>query len=341
MAILLTLFGSALTPVAQAETLRIASFHTGFGRAGPGLLLRDIRRQEPDITTATNTIVAMAPDVILLLDFDWDMNNAALVAFQSLLAEAGHPMPFSLSPRPNTGLSTGMDMDGDGRRGTPDDAQGWARFSGAGAMALLSRWPIERGALIDHTAFLWRDLPNARLPRRADRLFPNPEVFDIQRLASVGAWEVPVVVNGHALWFWAYHAGPPAFGGSENRNFNRNADETAFWRHRLDEGADDTPATPFVLLGDANLDAQAGDGSHVDIRALLAHPALQDPRPIGPFPAAGAPSDVTGHWPDGPGDLRVDYVLPSADLLVLRSGLAWPSPEARHAMVWVDLNWPP
>lgn len=342
----LLITGLSLLPV-QAQNaapegrLRVAVYHSGLGRTGPGLLLRDIRRAEADVIRARDLISSIAPDVLLLLDFDWDLNGAALSAFGVLLDEANHPLPHSFAPRPNTGMATGLDMDGDGRRGTADDAQGWAGFAGAGGMALLSRWPIETDAVIDHTAFLWRDLPDARLPQRDGRVFPGDAVFAIQRLASVAAWEVPVIARGSPLTILGYHAGPPVFGGAENRNFNRNADETNFWRHRIGGRLGTIPRAPFVLLGDANLDPASGDGDQAAMRALLDLPQVQDPAPSAPLPATGALSPATAHWPDGPGALRVDYALPSSGLEVLDSGLAWPGGDARHALVWVDLAWPP
>lgn len=316
-------------------------FHTGLGRNGPGILLRDIRRDAEDVLAARDAITTLEPDILVLLDIDWDLYNTTLTAFADSLSDAGHALPHRFAPRPNAGMPTGLDLDGDGRLGTADDAQGWARFAGSGGMALLSRWPIDTQRLVDHTALLWRDLPEARLPRRDGQIFPNDAVFDVQRLASVAAFEVPVLIDQRPLTIMAYHAGPPAFGGTQNRNFNRNADETAFWRHRLNGTLGTPPASPFVLMGDANLDPMGGDGSHADIQALLSHPAVQDPLPQGQSPVDGRQSPVTAFWPDGPGALRVDYTLPSAGLTVLASGLIWPHPEARHALVWLDIAWPP
>jgi len=340
--ILLTcLLGGLGTTALGQSSLRIAMLHTGLGRAGPGLLLRDIRRSEPDVMAIVAAIAARAPDAIMLLDFDYDLTALALRAFAARLAEAGHPMPYMFAPQPNSGVATGLDLDGDGRMGTPDDAQGWAGFAGSGGIALLSRWPIDTAALRDHTAFLWRDLPDARLPVRDGALFPSAAVFDIQRLASVAAFEVPILIDERPLTLMSYHAGPPAFGGAQNRNRNRNADETRFWRLRLAGALGAAPAAPFVLLGDANLDVDNGDGIRREIQQLLAHPALQDPQPLGPSPITGAPGPATAYWPDGPGAMRVEYVLPSAELMVRDAGLIWPHPEARHALIWVDIAWPP
>jgi endonuclease/exonuclease/phosphatase family metal-dependent hydrolase len=136
----------------------------------------------------------------------------------------------------------------------------------------------------------------------------------------------------------AWHAGPPVFGGPHRQNWLRNAQENALWVARLDGRLGPPPAAPFVLMGDANLDPEGGDGDHAVMRALLDHPALQDPRPTGSTPSAPL---ATANWPDGPGALRVDYVLPSRGLRVLRATLAWPTPHATHAMVVTDIAWPP
>ena len=52
----------------------------------------------------------------------------------------------------------------------------------------------------------------------------------------------------------------------------------------------------------------------------------------------------------GPGNLRVDYVLPSATLAVSGAGVFWPAPgdpaagvaatASRHRLVWVDIVLP-
>ncbi|MCB1410166.1 MAG: endonuclease/exonuclease/phosphatase family protein [Rhodobacteraceae bacterium] len=326
---------------AQADTLRIALFHTDLGRDGPGLLLRDIRQRTPDVLAARDAIVAARPDVLLLLDLDYDLDGLALAAFADLLTAAGLALPHRIALRPNTGMATGLDMDGDGRFGTLDDAQGWGRFAGAGGMAMLSRLPIRADTLIDHSALLWRDLPDARLPRVDGALFPSDAVFAEQRLSSTNHWEVAIDTPSGLLHLMAWHAGPPAFGGPHDRNRLRNGDETAFWRRRLDGAFGPAPPTPFVLLGGANLDPDQGDGDHDQIRALLQHPALLDPAPRAAAPPPGVPPTATAHWPDGPGALRVDYLLPSEGLQVRDSGLVWPQGTAHHALVWVSIAWPP
>jgi len=338
--LLATLTLLALFPiVAMAHPLRLAVLHSELGRDGPGLLLRDIRRNEADILAARDVILAARPDILLLLRMDYDLNNTALHAFADLLGEGGHPLPHRFALRPNTGMATGLDMDGDGRTGTPDDAQGYGRFAGAGGMAILSRYPIEGDAVQDHSAFLWRDLPDALIPLQDGATFPSPEVFAIQRLSSTGHWQVPVrLPDGRVLTLLTWHAGPPVFGGRLDRNRRRNHDENAFWQHLLNGALPVTPPTaPFALMGNSNLDPDAGDGIRSAMQALLTHPALQDPQPAGRRPGTTTDDTATAYWPDGPGPMRVSFILPDASAQVLDSGTLWPEPPARHALVWTDI----
>ncbi len=349
----------------DAPTLRLATFNVNLSRRGPGLLLRDLIRGDPAAETVADIIAHVAPDVLLLTKFDYDHGGAALTAFAEVLNGAGQPMPHAFALRPNTGMQTGLDLIGDRRRNTPDDAQGYGAFAGGAGMALLSRLPIDTQAARDFSAFLWADLPEARLPRRDGALFPNAEVFEIQRLSTTGHWDVPVILpDGGRLSVLGWYASPPVFGGREGRNRLRNHDETRFWTHLLDGALPYAPPEPpFVLMGDSNLDPHDGDGLHAAMAALLAHPALQDPQPrsAGAVAAAdreraGDPALHTTDWRGGrgPGNLRVDYVLPSTDLHVTGAGVFWPAPDdplaellgdpgdppTRHRLVWGDVALP-
>lgn len=325
--------------------MRLALWSSQLGRDGPGLLLRDIRAARADVLAARDLIARARPDVLLLLHFDHDHQLAALGAFQALLAEGGHPMPHAHAPPPNTGLPSGIDLDGDGRLGRHDDAQGFGRFQGAAGMALLSRLPL--GAGLDHTDFLWRDLPGSLIPLRDGAPFPSAQAHAVQRLSSTGHWEVPVELpGGGRLTLLAWHAGPPAFGAVPGRNLARNHDETAFWLRRLEGGLPLPPlAGPVVAIGNPNQDPDRGDGMRAAIQGLLDHPRLQDPRPRGPPPAGHAdwPPQATAAFappPRGPGPLRTGYILPDAGLRVAEAGLIWPDPPGRYALVWVDVEVP-
>ncbi|ODT61163.1 MULTISPECIES: endonuclease/exonuclease/phosphatase family protein [Paracoccus] len=325
----------ALATPAGADTLRLATWDSGLSRNGPGLLLRDIARDDPQVLAAARVIAHAAPDAILLTGFDWDLDHRALTAFAALLEAQGHPMPHRHAGQPNRGLQTGLDLDGDGRPGRSRDAQGYGDFTGQKGLALLSRLPI--AAVTDHTATLWRDLPDNRMPE-------SPHA-DIQRLSSSAHWDVALTTPDGPLHLLAFAATPPAF---EPRNAARNHDEATFWLSHL-------PDAPFAIIGNLNIDPQDGDGDPATLQALLS--VTQDPQPRGAFqppqtgPNAnqnGDPALDTAEYDRAPGNLRLDYILPATALRVTDAGVIWPAPDdplaesvalaSHRKLVWVDLH---
>lgn len=341
----------------RADPLRVASFNTELLRAGPGLLLRDLGREDDKQVAAVVAVITEAgADVLALQGIDWDYDGRTLAALAERLAAAGAPYPHRLALRPNSGLASGLDLDGDGKPGGPGDSQGYGRFTGQGGIAVLSRYPIVAEAVQDFSALLWRDLPGARLPVFPDgRPFPSADAQAAQRLSTTAHWVVPIALpGGETLSLLTFQAGPPVFDGPEDRNGRRNADEIRFWQLYLDGALGPAPARRFVLAGGANLDPRDGAGRHRAIAALLADPRLQDPRPASAGAAQAGDQGHAGPDPldtvdfDGPGRLRVDYVLPSADWRVEAAGVLWPATDApghdaalaasRHRLVWVDLR---
>lgn len=336
----------------MAETLRIATWNADLTRRGPGLLLQDLRRENmPQIEAFMAVLRELDADILLLTGVDYDTRQLALVALVDRLAAAGLSYPYHYARPPNAGLPTGLDLDRNGRLNQARDAMGYGRFQGQGGMALLSRLPIVTDAAQDYTDFLWADLPGALLP---------PDMTEVeramQRLSSVNHWQVPVrLPNGQNMAVMGYAATPPVFDGPEDRNGRRNHDESAFWL-RLMEGAlpYPPPAPPFVLLGNANLDPEDGDGRPGAILALLQGAHVQDTAPRGSHGRAepahrGDPALDTALFTNGAGGLRVDYVLPSTGLRVTDSGILWPAPgpmaetlaqASNHAPVWVEIDLP-
>ena len=131
------------------------------------------------------------------------------------------------------------------------------------------------------------------------------------------------------------------------------------------------PDAAVVVLGDLNLDPEDGDGRREAIRRLLGHPRLQDPRPVSDggraaavsqgganAAQAGDPALDTADWQDegggAPGNMRVDFALPSRGLEVAGAGVFWPAPDdalarliaergderasSDHRLVWVDVR---
>ena len=339
----------------------MATYAAPLTRDGPGLLLRDLLGGEDEQIAATvAAIQAATPDILILTQFDHDADLAALSAFAGLLATGGTDLPHLFAALPNSGMATGLDMDGDGRTGQPRDAQGYGRFAGAGGVAVLSRWPIDAGAVRDFSGLLWRDLPGAVLPVVDGAPFPSAAAQAVQRLSSTAHWVVPVAAPGGVVDLLVWSATPPVFDGPEDRNGLRNRDELRLWTVLLDGGLGPPPGPHFVIAGNANLDPADGDGLRDAMAALLADPRLTDPRPAsmgGTLAAdpghAGDPALDTADWSDdGPGNLRVSYVLPAAAWEVTDAGVLWPAPDdastaltpdvlavaGPHRLVWVDLR---
>ena len=368
-----SLIAGLLGGLASADTppdpIRIATYNTELKRRGPGLLLRDILSgKDEQVQAVVGVITHISPDILLLNSFDYDLGNVALNAFAELLAEHGTPYPYRFALRPNTGMRTGLDMDGDGRTGDPRDAQGYGRFAGQGGMAILSRVPIDAAAVQDFSALKWQNFPNAMLPTVDGKPFPSPQAQAKQRLSTTGHWVVPITLSQGDINLMAFHATPPVFDGEEDRNGKRNHDEVRFWSVYLDGALAEKPNTAaFVILGDANLDPHDGDGRGTAMQSLLTHARVQDvtPKSQGAVAASrtqagvntsqtGNPALDTADWDDSDtnaGNMRVDYVLPSTDLTVTGSGVFWPSPDApnaallsvgdtlasRHHLVWIDV----
>ncbi|WP_458791740.1 endonuclease/exonuclease/phosphatase family protein [Yoonia sp. MH D7] len=343
--------------MASAETLRIATFAAPLSRDGPGVLLRDIRKgEDAQINAIAEVVATVAPDVIVLTDFDYDLDGLALSAAKDLFARKGVLFAHRFSALPNTGMQTGLDMEGDGRTGDARDGQGYGRFSGDGGLDVLSRFPIDIANVTDFSALLWRDLRDAELPEKDGKSFPSLEVEEIQRLSTSSHWIVPILpTSGVPFDIFAWSATPPVFDGPEDKNGLRNRDELRLWETVIEDGRD----LPFFVVGNANLDPFDGDGLIGAMLNFLRRAEIQDPAPqsLGALFAAdpthkGPAQMDTADWPqDGPGNLRVSYVLPSVDWKVTDSGVFWPAPDdpqaallggdgmaaGAHHLVWVDV----
>ncbi|MEM0924157.1 MAG: endonuclease/exonuclease/phosphatase family protein, partial [Pseudomonadota bacterium] len=267
------------------------------------------------------------------------------------------------------------DLDGDGMKLGPRDAFGFGRFPGQYGMAVLSRFPI--GESRSYRLFRWADLPGALRPMHLDgEPFHAEEIWRDLRLSSKSHWDLTVALpDGRDLHLLVAHPTPPVFDGPEDLNGRRNADEIRLLAAMLDGAQwllDDTGKQALapehaVVAGDLNADPVDGEGRKEGINALLSHPRLQDPEPRSPGAAeAGAaqgggnrgqqgdPALDTADWRDrdGPGNMRVDYLLPTRSLTVVGAGVFWPEagdkrvrlvkggfPPASsdHRLVWLDI----
>ena len=337
--------------VMRADVVRLATYDAGLTAKGPGLLLRDIAGAgSPRLRATLSLLTQAAPDILLLVGVDYDYHLTALSGLRNRLQARGLEYPYLFANRPNTGMATAFDLDGDGRKRGAGDAQGFGHFAGAGGLAILSKFPILYERATDFSAVLWADLPGSLI----EGLDLSPEIVKVQRLSSTGHWAVPIKLGGEAaLTLLVFAATPPVFDGPEDRNGRRNHYEIRFWKLYLNGHFGTTPVGGFVVMGKANLDPFDGEGRHGAIRELLVDQRLQDPAPRSAYGLrafnpdhSGDPALDMADWSDPvPGNLRVDYVLPSAGLTIVGSGVVWPQEADRvaashHGLVWVDLDIP-
>ncbi|WP_278236049.1 endonuclease/exonuclease/phosphatase family protein [Isoptericola sp. AK164] len=372
------------------QSLRVATYNLSLNRGTEGELVTDLSTPtNPQARTVAEIIQRTDPDVVLLNEFDVDAAGEAVDLFREHYLEVSQggaapvEYPYAYTAPSNTGVASGYDLNNDGSVGGPDDAFGFGFFPGQYGMAVLSKHPIATDEVRTFQDFLWKDMPGALLPDDLDTPEPadwfSAEELEVVRLSSKSHWDVPVEVDGTTVHVLASHPTPPTFDGPEDRNGRRNHDEIRFWADYVTPGQasryiyDDDggrgglqPGAPFVILGDQNADPDDGDSSDAAIDQLLEHPRITDPLPTseGAVEAGalqgGANDDHTGDpaydtadFADGaPGNLRVDYVLPSQHRLrVQDAGVFWPVqadplsaltgtypfPSSDHRLVWVDL----
>lgn len=267
-----------------------------------------------------------------------DYSPEAVELFRENYLDGAYPHSFT-APL-NTGVDSDLDLDGDGSLGGPNDAYGFGVFPGLYGMLVLSKYPISVDGVRTFQEFLWKDMPDSLLPREY-----YGDAGDALRLSSKSHWDVPIEVNGKTLHVLASHPTPPTFDGPEDRNGKRNHDEIRLTADYIDGAEylhDDNgvrgglaEGESFVVLGDLNSDPVDGDSVPGSIQQLLGHPRVQDPALTSDFG-----TDTADFADPVPGDLRVDYVLPSADLTVTSSAVQWLADTEHpsdHRLVWVDL----
>lgn len=342
--------GSAEPSDDEGVTVRVATYNASMNRAGPGELVADLRSgTDPQIRQVADIIGRNSPDVLLLNEFDYSETAVDLFRDNYLaVGESPVDYPFAYTAPVNTGEPSGLDLDGDGRADGPNDAWGFGQFPGQYGMVVLSKFPIDAASVRTFQNFRWAQMPDNLLPR--DYYGANSDAL---RLSSKSHWDVPVDIDGNVVHLLVSHPTPPSFDGPEDRNGRRNHDEirmTADYLSGADYLVDDTglsgglaDGSSFVVLGDQNSDPVDGDSYPGAIAQVLGNPAVQDPAPT----SAGGGTDTADFADPDPGNLRVDYALPSADLTVAGSGVYWPAQgepgsellsASDHRLVWVDIR---
>lgn len=286
-----------------------------------------------------------------------------------LPSNTGRPSGFDLDnsgdavtayPRPARSDDRGMvpSQTEDGRA-FGNDSWGFGTYSGQYAMALLvdHRLDVLDEQIRTFRLLPWSAMPDARRPVNEDGTpWYDDEEWEAMRLSSKNHWDVPVrLPNGTVVHFLCSHPTPPAFDGPEGRNKARNHDEIRFWDDYLDNRgwiADDQGQGGglrrdelFVILGDLNADPEKGSDIGDAIGRLMKNPRVQR------LEAPRHQESIEGLDPTDTArfGLRVDYVLPSRGIEVVRSGV-WTQPPASwsdsgafpsdHFPVWVELTVP-
>ncbi|MEN0110598.1 MAG: endonuclease/exonuclease/phosphatase family protein [Planctomycetota bacterium] len=364
-------------PVVAEGAIRVAAYNVAMYREKLGDLAEELRSGTSEQAVRIAEVIRrVRPDVLLLCEIDYDPANnpPALFADRYLAAGDGAAPPIEYPHRftapVNTGVPSGLDLDGDGATDGPADGWGYGAYPGQYGMAVLSRLPIDAEASRTFQELRWSNLPDAWRPVWPDSgdAFYDDATWRAMRLPSKSFWDVVVrTTGGEALHLIGSHPTPPVFDGPEDRNGTRNADEVRLVREYVEGGlaeyfVDDRgrvgplrPGEAFVVLGDLNADPHDGGGNRSAISRLIRSDALAaDPRPRSPGALAarrdGFRAEVAKKGDPAlatcDGGLRIDYALPSANLRVLASGVYWPAPgepgaeavnASDHRLVWVDV----
>ena len=358
---------------AMSDTLRIASYNVSLYSDEAGGLVQRLEAGDDGARRVAAVLQRVRPDIVLINEFDYVADGSAADLFQQRYLEqpqpgGGQPLryPYRYLAPVNTGVPSGLDLDGDGTvggegRARGNDAWGYGLHPGQYGMLVLSRHPIDAAAVRTFQMFRWSALPGARRPMDPDTGQPwYPDaVWEQLRLSSKSHWDVPVRTPRGMVHLLASHPTPPVFDGPERRNQARNADEIRLWQEYI--SGEDVPwlcddagrcgglaaGARFVITGDLNSDPHDGAGIKEAILGLLEHPRVLRhpvPRSEGAVHAAltagGANLEHVGpHAHDtsdfGPeaGNLRVDYVLPSTGFEYLGGRVYWPAPDDPRAPI--------
>ncbi|MEM9713693.1 MAG: endonuclease/exonuclease/phosphatase family protein, partial [Actinomycetota bacterium] len=131
----------------RPEPVRFATFNVSMNRANLGDLAAELAEPGSAQPAAVAEIIQRnRPEVLLLNEFDFD--PVALELFQEnylgVSQNGEEPIHYdhTFIATSNTGEPSGVDLDGDGEVGGPNDAFGFGFFPGQFGMAVLSQHRI-------------------------------------------------------------------------------------------------------------------------------------------------------------------------------------------------------
>lgn len=284
-------------------------------------------------------------------------------------------VPIMVDPPVNTGRLSSVDLNGDGVVRLPEDAVGWGAFPGQYGLLMLTRYPVAFNRQRTFRNLRWLAMPNHHMPLD----YYSPAAQEVLRLSSKTHADIPLIINNRIVHLLISHPTPPVFDGPEDRNGRRNFDEIRLWadyisgdplasRYIVDDQGQIGGLTEqdyFVMLGDLNADPHDGDTRPGAIAQLLESPRVHQsvnkviPQSLGATEAAALQKMIntkhtspsahdTADFPElnGPGNLRVDYIIPSQGIEIIQAGVYWPTKQhpmrhlidvSDHRLVWVDV----
>ncbi|MGA9572881.1 MAG: endonuclease/exonuclease/phosphatase family protein [Lysobacterales bacterium] len=375
----LSFFQSAGAAEDGPGRIRIATFNIAMGLPSEGELYRRLQTGDDEALKKVAAVIQMVrPDVLLLNEFDWYELDSAVFFIQNYLdkpqfGNEAISYAHALGGAVNTGMDSGLDLNSNGVLGEAEDAWGFGTFPGQYGMMVLSRFPLQLER--SFRFFKWSDMPDALTPLNPDgsKWYPDA-IWKALRLSSKNHLDINVTVNDRTIHFLVSHPTPPVFDGPDDHNGARNHDEIRLWAdyvdpRRSDYIYDDTGSkgglplgARFVIAGDLNADPVDGDSNTGAIAQLLEHPLIDAgcvPTSAGAAEASveqggknleqkGNPASDTGDFNDQyTGNMRIDYVLPSATLKVIGCGVFWPAQDqpghdlvdvSDHHLVWLDIE---
>lgn len=372
--------------VFASDRIRIATFNVSMDASNyveyeqlPGVTESPVPAQlaagNAQIAGIAEILQRVRPDIVLLNEFDYVERERGIDVFLSdYLGQSQNgldPLSYDyvyMAPV-NTGVPSPFDLNRDGEAtGRGNDAWGFGWYPGQYGMVILSRYPLAADNARTFQHFLWQDMPGHLVPmvpdangELTDQPWYSEDVMAQFPLSSKSHWDVPVMIGDKTVHLLAAHPTPPTFDGPENRNGMKNFDEIRLIRDYITPGADNyiyddngergglAADASFVVLGDLNAGPGRGgvDGA---IEQLLEHPRVNDVKPMSKGGKRHSPDVDGSEYHTAAWRNRVDYVLPSSDLIVKDAGVFWPikgqqgyrlmaerEASSDHRLVWIDI----
>ncbi|NLB57260.1 MAG: endonuclease/exonuclease/phosphatase family protein, partial [Gammaproteobacteria bacterium] len=216
----------------MSDTLRVASYNVSLYSDEAGGLVQRLEAGDDGARRVAAVLQRVRPDIVLVNEFDYVADGSAADLFQRRYLEQAQPgggsplrYPYRYLAPVNTGVPSGLDLDGDGHvggegRARGNDAWGYGLHPGQYGMLVLSRHPIDAAAVRTFQMFKWSAMPGARRPLDPETGAPwHPDaVWEQLRLSSKSHWDVPVRTPRGTVHVLASHPTPPVFDGPERRN---------------------------------------------------------------------------------------------------------------------------